>query len=75
MQTWLLDAGGRVSTYHRPHTECQICCCGCYLSLHWEMAHALGPLYMWIENSAMTAWFDKSDVYFPVDVGVGEPTI
>ena len=30
---------------------------------------------MWIENSAMTAWFDKNDVYFSVDVGVGEPTI
>ena len=30
---------------------------------------------MWIENSAMTAWSDKGDVYFPVDVGVGEPTI
>ena len=26
---------------------------------------------MQIENSAMTAWFDKSDVYFSVDVGVG----
>ena len=30
---------------------------------------------MQIENSAMTAWFDKGDVYFSVDVGEGEPTI
>ena len=29
---------------------------------------------MQIENPAMIAWFDKSDVYFSVDVGVGEPT-
>ena len=30
---------------------------------------------MWIDNSAMTAWFNKSGVYFSVDIGVGGPTI
>ena len=30
---------------------------------------------MWIDNPAMTAWFNKSGIYFSVDVGVVEPTI